>query len=255
MPSASELATVVLQPPPIQVRRVASCNRPAPDGGIPHTVLEEVDATDLAEFRDYLKRIPFAFGDFFPSMSGRAISSEGEVRLFLETAIPEICFPVACAMVEPTGRGWDLGLRSEKSTLEGNLPDMTVQQVFPPQTAASGGQYSQNTDLMAVEFKGPGVLNPLRRGNVPKSSDWDALSAQLMKYARVDGFTNVLCCDSDIAIFLHFTDTSDQSAKVKYLICRIDGQPLEDPNAQKVTLRELFLFGIWKGLSELNDLR
>ena len=73
MPSASELATVVLQPPPIQVNRIASCYRLALDGGIPHTVLEEVDAIDLAEFRDYLKRIPFAFGDFFPSMSGRAL--------------------------------------------------------------------------------------------------------------------------------------------------------------------------------------
>jgi hypothetical protein len=60
--------------------------------------LVQVPEEDIQAFRDYLQHIPFRYNDVIPSVLGRHLEKEGDVRLFFDSSIVLAVWPVALAM-------------------------------------------------------------------------------------------------------------------------------------------------------------
>jgi hypothetical protein len=166
MPSASVLAATNLVVPPVPRYVSAHASSYTNEDHFeifPHTTTP-VPQPEMLRFRSYLNTIPFDFHDHQPAIVGRMLESEGDVRLFLESAAVLPCWPIALSMI-PAGRNFDLNLRSGKNYADRNTSDLSVLSAI---TVAGGG----TVPLLVVEFKGPGALSFCRNG-IP-TGDCDA---------------------------------------------------------------------------------
>jgi hypothetical protein len=151
MPSASVLAATNLAPP--TARTISSSKSAYVDDKFSEIYVGTATPVPVAEiqtFRSYLATIPFDFHDHQYTMPGHMLESAGDVGLFLESSTVLPCWPIALSMV-PAARQFDLHIRSEKSLVNGNRPDISVlytlngAPIFHP--------------FLAIQFKGPGVLS------------------------------------------------------------------------------------------------
>src|SRR5467141_706132 len=113
---AHELASIEPPSPPIRASSYPVQSSRANDLYLPieMDMLVEITAEDIAEFRRYLRTIPFLYNDLVPSILGRQLKTEADVRMYFDSSIVLAVWPVALAMV-PTVRTADLMLTSEKT--------------------------------------------------------------------------------------------------------------------------------------------
>jgi hypothetical protein len=194
----------------------------------------------IQSFREYLQGIPFRFNDLIPTVLGRHLDTEGDVRLFFDSSIVLAVWPVALAM-PPTIRAADLVLTSEKRH-DSSRPDMSV-------LAYSGPAAGQPTAVAQIEIKGPRglaafrpVIQSVLDGRViAQPVDWTAVTRQLRKYAQDTHCRSVLCSDGfDAYVFIF---PPDESVQTVYFIWS-----WSDSASSPLTLREAVLFSIWCGI-------
>ena len=200
--------------------------------------LVKVPQADIQSFRDYLQHIPFRYNDVIPSVLGRHLEKEGDVRLFFDSSIVLAVWPVALAMV-PTIRSADLILTSEK-LYNSMRPDISV--------LAYDGQQPP-TAVAQIEVEGPQGLAAFRPiiqsvldGRViAEPAPWIQVTRQLRKYYERSGCRSVLCSDgSDAYVFL-FPPIGSEEETIYFLWSWSGGRgPL--------TLREAVLFSIYYGI-------
>jgi hypothetical protein len=77
-----ELASIQPPPPPIRASSSPVQSSPANDLYFPieMDMLVETTAEDIAEFHRYLRTIPFLYNDLVPSILGRHLTTEADVR-------------------------------------------------------------------------------------------------------------------------------------------------------------------------------
>ncbi|KAA8910902.1 hypothetical protein FN846DRAFT_937405 [Sphaerosporella brunnea] len=247
MPSASVLAATNLVPPPARTNTSIQSFYANDDDlcEIYVNTTTPVPAAEIQTFRSYLATIPFDFHEHQYTMPGHILDSEGDVRLFLESAAVLSCWPVALSMV-PATRQFDLHIRSEKSFDEGNRPAISV-------------LYDLNgtrnfLPFLAIEFKSPGVLSFCRNG-IPNylCDDWVNVTTQLRRYACINGFNQAVVMDGCHALYFHFTDPDDEDATVRYMMASISGGPVGFNHV--VTARELLLFAFFTALARISPTR
>jgi hypothetical protein len=143
--------------------------------------LVKVPPEDIQSFRNYLRGIPFCYNDIIPTVLGRHLDTEGDVRLFFDSSIVLAVWPVALAM-PPTIRAADLVLTSEK-LYNSSRPNISV--------LAYSGQLP-TTAVAQIEIKGPqglAVFRPviqsiLDHRVIVQPVDWTLVTRQLRKYAQ-----------------------------------------------------------------------
>jgi hypothetical protein len=247
MPSASVLAATNLAP--LRARTISSSQSAFVNDDFCEIYVNTatpVPAAEIQAFRSYLATIPFDFHDCRQyTMPGHMLDSEGDVRLFLESAAVLPCWPVALSMV-PAARQFDLHIRSERSLDHGNRPDISVMYtlngapIFHP--------------FLAIQFKGPGVLSFCRNG-IPTNDcdDWVDVTTQLRKFACINGFSHAVVMDGCHALYFHFTDPNDEDATVRYMMASVSGGPVGFSDV--VTARELLLFSFFMSLARITPAR
>jgi hypothetical protein len=233
-----------IEPPRPPLRGVS---RPGPSA-VSNLSYEEISLGTLTRlsreaiqsFRDYLQGIPFRFNDLIPTVLGRHLDTEGDVRLFFDSSIVLAVWPVALAM-PPTIRAADLVLTSEKQH-DSSQPDMSV-------LAYSGPAAGQPTAVAQIEIKGPRglaafrpVIQSVLDGRViAQPVDWTTVTRQLRKYAQDTHCRSVLCSDGfDAYVFIF---PPDESVQTVYFIWS-----WSDSASSPLTLREAVLFSIWSGI-------
>ena len=238
---ASRLASIEPPRPPLR-----GVSRPGPSA-VSNSLYEEINTGTLAQippediqsFRDYLRGIPFRYNDIIPTVLGRHLDTEGDVRLFFDSSIVLAVWPVALAM-PPTIRAADLVLTSEKRH-DSSRPDMSV-------LAYSGPAAGQPTAVAQIEIKGPQGLAAFRpviqsvldRRVIMQPADWIVVTRQLRKYAQDTFCRTVLCSDGfDAYVFIFPPDESEETI---YFIWSWSD------STGPLTLREAVLFSIWYGI-------
>ena len=241
--SASALAAIKPQHPLISTARNPAQSTAANDDYDPIEVssLVPIALTEIQRFRDYLRTIPFRYPDTSPTILGRELTIEGDVRAFFDSSILLVVWPVILAMV-PTIRNEDLRLAWE-SPLPGAVkhrPDVTVY--------LCGAGYE--TPITHIEYKAPECLSSFQEvvsqqvpeEDVSTSSDtseedlnpaWIKITKQLTKYS-MNGSSNILCSDGSDAYIFIFPD-NDESTDVLWVRASDDGSAV-------LTLRESLLF-------------
>lgn len=250
MYNAVFVASRVLSVPPTAGVHLTSQSRTANanyDIVYPHTA-SSVDISVVQSLRSYLMTIPFVFADSPQCIAGRVLGSGGGVRLFLEESVALACWPIALSMVLPTGRSFNLGLRSEKSSADMSRPDLAVLKIMVDSSNLI------TRPIAALEFKAPGALAFLANGiPIDDCDDWERVTSQLRKYARTNHFQNVIVMDDRWALHPHVTDAVDPEALVEYIISSITGGAVRFPFP--VTARELLLLAVYRGVSSQMPLR
>jgi hypothetical protein len=242
MQQASRLASIEPPRPPIRavLRPVPSTVSNISYEEISLGTLVKVPREDIQSFRDYLRGIPFRYNDIIPTVLGRHLDTEGDVRLFFDSSIVLAVWPVALAM-PPTIRAADLILTSEE-LYDSSRPDMSV-------LAYSGPAAGQPTAVAQIEIKGPQGLAAFRpviqsvldRRVIMQPVDWIVVTRQLRKYAQDTFCRTVLCSDGfDAYVFIF---PPDESVETVYFIWS-----WSDNSASPLTLREAVLFSIWYGI-------
>jgi len=206
--------------------------------------LIEIPQEDIQDFLDYLGTIPFRYNDSAPSILGRHLKTEGDVRTFFDSSVVLVVWPVALAMV-PTIRNVDMVLMSEK-TYNGVHP-------FRPDTNIITYDGTRISGTVAgIECKGPrdldGFRNVIRaylqRTIIQLPLSWNRVTRQLRKYAAMTGCRSILCSDgSDANIFVFPRDES--SEEVQFLHASDDAL---NNGTTILTLREAVLFLIYLGI-------
>ncbi|KAN0066722.1 hypothetical protein V8E54_015192 [Elaphomyces granulatus] len=238
---ASVLASIEPPRPPIR-----AVSRPVPSTvsnsnssyeEINMDTLVEVPPENLQSFRNYLQGIPFRYKDIIPTVLGRHLEREGDVRLFFDSSIVLAVWPVALAMT-PTIRAADLVLTSEKP-YDSSRPDISV--------FAYSGQLPA-TAVAQIEIKGPQGLAAFRpiiqsvldHRVIAQPVSWTLVTRQLRKYAQETLCCSVLCSDGfDAYVFIFPPDESEET--IYFIWSWSDG-------AGPLTLREAVLFSIYCGI-------
>jgi len=242
---ANELASRRPPQPPIRVS-----SQPAQSAAsnevyepIRMDMLIEIPKEDIQNFLDYLGTIPFHYNDSAPSILGRHLKTEGDVRTFFDSSVVLVVWPVALAMV-PTVRNVDMVLMSEKTynSVYLSRPDTSI--ITYDGTRISG-------TVAGIECKGPrgldGFRNVIRaylQGTIIQLPlSWNRVTRQLRKYAAMTGCRSILCSDgSDAYIFVFPRDES--SEEVQFLHASDEAS-----NGTRIlTLREAVLFLIYLGI-------
>jgi hypothetical protein len=199
--------------------------------------LVEVPPENIQSFRNYLRGIPFRYNDIIPTVLGRHLERDGDVRLFFDSSIVLAVWPVALAMT-PTIRAADLVLTSEKP-YNSSRPDISV-------LAYSGEPTATATAVAKIEIKGPQGLAAFRpviqsvldNRVIAQPVSWTLVTRQLRKYAQM--CRSVLCSDgSDAYVFIFPPDESEET--IYFLWSWADG-------TGPLTLREAVLFSIYCGI-------
>lgn len=213
--------------------------------------LQAIPQEDVEEFKSYISTIPWDFGSFEPSIDGRLISSEADVRQFVDSAIILPAWPVILAMVPlpahgDSKRGYDLVLKNEQSLDGSSRPDEAIARA----SVDSGRSWFR--PIVLIELKGPGVLSSLESmggGNMPESDDLMSVTRQLRKYS-VEGRTPTLfVMDNTHALYLRFSDATDENDSVEFAVASSGADKDRFPT---FTIRELFVFSAWRSFSDLN---
>ncbi|KAN0067019.1 hypothetical protein V8E54_014943 [Elaphomyces granulatus] len=239
MQQASRLASIEPPRPPIRavLRPVPSTVSNISYEEISLGTLVKVPREDIQSFRDYLRGIPFRYNDIIPTVLGRHLDTEGDVRLFFDSSIVLAVWPVALAM-PPTIRAADLVLTSEKLH-DSSRPNMSV-------VAYSG--HPTATAVAQIEIKGPQGLAAFRpviqsvldRRVIMQPVDWTVVTRQLRKYAQDTHCRSVLCSDGlDAYVFIFPPDESEET--ISFIWSWSD-------SSGPLTLREAVLFSIWYGI-------
>lgn len=255
MPSASEIAAVVLDPPPsgpILQNASESSRRNHDYDVILGNTLRAFPHEDVQSFRAWLDSIPFNFNEITQTTMGRVFESEGDVRLFFESAVIIACWPIILAMAPAAAnRNYDLALRSEKTLRGRSRPDISILKLL-----RGGNDAFTYNPISIVEFKAPGVFSRVCISgniNVDAADDWDIISGQIRKYAICNQMQNVVVVDDQWGIFIHFSNPHDISAVCNYMIAPV-GTRTTASNLS-MALRELFLFSVFKNFLVQTQIR
>ena len=206
---ASRLASIEPPRPPIRAVSQPVSSSVSNDfyEGISLDTLVEVPPENIQSFRNYLRGIPFRYNDIIPTVLGRHLERDGDVRLFFDSSIVLAVWPVALAMT-PTIRAADLVLTSEKP-YNSSRPDISVLAYSGEPTA---------TAVAKIEIKGPQGLAAFRpviqsvldNRVIAQPVSWTLVTRQLRKYAQV--CRSVLCSDgSDAYVFIFPPDESEET--------------------------------------------
>ena len=154
---AHELASIRPPPPPIRATSNPSQSTVSNNdyGPIEMEMLVEIPPEDIAGFRHYLQTIPFLYNDLVPSILGRQLVTEADVRMYFDASIVLAVWPVALAMV-PIVRTADLVLTSENtynSPEHSSRPDVSI--------VAYDGTADQ-PPIGHIEYKGPQGLEDFK---------------------------------------------------------------------------------------------
>ena len=251
MPSAVELANTVLKPPqsgPPCHTQPSSLDTPA--SVLPET-LYPVSQDQLTQFRDYLATIPFKFPDSQQCIAGRVMNTEGDVRLFLESATVLSCWLIVLSMVPPTNRHFDLRLHSEKSPEDRNRPDILIASCKRVGTQPQ----LKCTPISAIVFKAPGVLALCQNPDpIQDNDDWEIVTSQARKYAIHNDVQHIILMDDKYGLYMNFSDAENLEAAVDYLISPVSNAPTSYPGAA-ATLRVLVLYSAYARISASPSLR
>lgn len=148
-------------------------------------------------------------------------------------------------------RNYDLALRSEKTLGDRSRPDISILKLL----RGENDTFMYNL-ISIVEFKAPGVFSRVCSSgniNVNAGDDWDIVSSQIREYAICNQIQNVVVVDDQWGIFVHFSDPDDISAVCNYMVAPV-GAGTATSNFP-VTLRELFLFSVFKDFLVENQIR
>ena len=249
--SASDLASISRPQPPIR-----AFSQPPPSADVNEDydeicldTLSKIPPRDIDEFRNYLRTIPFRYKDPAPSVLGRHLATEGDVRMFFDSSVLLAVWPVALAMV-PIVRDADMVLTSEKTYqgVNSSSPDISI--IMYDGTKEIG---SRNLGTVAlIENKGPQGLGAFRnvvraeseRRIIATPLDWTLVTRQLRKYAAETRCRCILCSDESDAYFFLFP-ADESSEQVEFLHASNDG-------TGSLTLREAVLFLIYYGISKIS---
>jgi hypothetical protein len=234
------------EPPQPPIRAISLPAPPSVSNDVYYPIsldtLIEISPEDIQIFRDYLRSIPFCYNDPTPSILGRQLVTEGDVRMFFNSSVLLAVWPVALAMV-PKVRTADLVLTSEK-TYEG------VYSSRPDASIIAYNATPQPTAIGQIEYKGPQALeafkNVIRAVSEGRSimtpTSWDIVTRQLRKFATVTKCRSILCSDgSDAYIFVFPTSESSDGEEVHFLWSSKD-------RTGSLTLREAVLFLAYLGI-------
>jgi hypothetical protein len=251
MPSAAALASIILSPPPsgshIHTAAVSTSNNHAYTEILPGT-LEEFESQDITNFKAWLSSVPFEFADHHHHVQGYYMESEGDVRLYLESAIVLTCWPIILAMSDAVNRNFDWALRSEKTLAgSGSRPDIWILQMTGSINNADPRTLGM-LPVTAVEFKAPGIFNRILASgqlNAENSDDWSIVTAQIRKYAMRNSVSDILVMDNEWCVYLQFSDPESVEAACRYTVAPVGATP-QGFNLT-LTARELFLFAVYNG--------
>ena len=239
--TASQLASLWPTQPPLRASRPAQSSvvndlyQP-----ISLDTLVKIRPEDIEAFHNYLRTIPFRYRDPAPSVLGRQLKTEGDVRMFFDISILLAVWPVALAMAPPE-RNADLVLTGEKtySGAHSSRPDFSI-------IAYDGTEHPPT--VAQIVLKGPRGLEAFRhviraeseRRSILPPDDWNTVTCQLRKYATTTGCRSILCSDqSDAYVFVFPADESTE--QVQFLHA-------SDNGTGSLTLREAVLFLIYLGI-------
>lgn len=207
-----------------------------------------VEQSEIDEFKSYLSTIPFAFTDICPTVAGRILASEADVRLFLDSTVNLAVWPVILAMVplpeHSDTRGYDLIFGSERNFGVKIRPDDAILKVFVH------SHVNMSEPLIFIEFKAPDVLRFCEKiGEIDLSEidDFGIVSRQVRKYAVEGDVSTVIIMDDAYAIYVHFHNATDENAPVEFLVATLTG---DKQKFCRLTVRELVVFAAWKVLKE-----
>jgi hypothetical protein len=208
-------------------------------------MLFEIPQEDIQNFLDYLHTIPFLYNDTAPSVLGRHMVTEGDVRTFFDSSVLLVVWPVALAMV-PTVRNADLVLLSENTYNSVHLSRPNTSIITYDGTRPS-------STVAQIECKGPRGLDGFRNvicaylqgRSIQTPESWNVVTRQLRKYAAMYGCRSILCSDgSDAYIFVF------KSAEQVQFLHASDAASDDASNngARRLTLREAVLYLIYLGI-------
>jgi hypothetical protein len=242
---AHELASIRPPPPPIRAtsnpsQSTVSNNDYRP---IDMQMLAAIAPEYIARFRDYLQTIPFLYNDLAPSILGRHLVTEADVRMYFDASIVLAVWPVALAMV-PVVRTADLVLTSENtysSPEHLSRPDVSI--------VAYDGDVETAIPIGHIKYKGPQGLEDFKNvfrawsegTRIQLPFTWTIVTQQLRKYAEITKCRSILCSDESDAYLFVFPE-DDSSEEVYFLHASNAGGTL--------TLREAVLYLVYLAIEQ-----
>jgi len=202
-------------------------------------MLREISQEHIQNFFDYLSTIPFRYNDSAPSVLGRHLMTEADVRMFFDSSILLVVWPVALAMV-PTVRNADLVLANRPHP---SRPDTCI-------VAYNGSRHPPT--VAQIECKGPqgldGFKNVFRayfQGRAIQTPNcWNHVTRQLRKYVKTTTCRAILCSDASDAYIFVFPPDESSSQVVQFVLASDDASNV---NAS-LTLREAVLYLVYLGI-------
>lgn len=206
----------------------------------PHPI-HLVPQTEIDAFKLYVSTIPSSFTDTSPPVGGRILTSEAEVRSFLQSTVSFVVWPLILAMVPhsaTTTRDYDLVFGSEHHFPVNNRPHDAILKHFVNQGV------NMSEPLLLIEFptldfcmpcgsSGEGVMDVVAR-------------QRLAKYAVQGNVSTLIMMDNVYAVYVHFHNVRDENAPMETLVAALSTEGRHD----RMTVRELLVFAAWKVLQE-----
>lgn len=206
----------------------------------PHPI-HLVPQTEIDAFKLYVSTIPLSFADTSPPVGGRILTSEAEVRSFLQSAVSYVVWPVILAMAPHSAtatRGYDQAFGSEHHLAVNTRPHDAILKLFVDQGV------NMSEPLLVIEFpaldfcmpcgsSGEGVMDVVAR-------------RRLAKYAIQGNVSTLIMMDNVYAVYVHFHNVRDENAPMEILVATLN----TEGKYERMTVRELVVFAAWKVLQE-----